>query len=104
MTTKNDIVSGIEAQLDMAAQVRAGLAADPKGQAGREALRVWQADRLARTHTDLLENPRFASTAYEAFLHELYGDDAARGRRRAAHPPLWRMRHLAPVSQWWPTL
>ena len=72
MTTKNDIVSRIESQLDIAAQVRSRLAADPKGQAGREALRVWQADRLARTHTDLLENPRFASTA-SFFLNDVYG-------------------------------
>ena len=72
MTTKNDIVSRIESQLDIAAQVRARLAADPKGQTGREALRVWQADRLARTHTDLLENPRFASTA-SFFLNDIYG-------------------------------
>ena len=72
MTTKNDIVSRIQAQLDIAAQVRARLAADPKGQAAREALRVWQADRLARTHTDLLENPRFASTA-SFFLDDIYG-------------------------------
>jgi hypothetical protein len=72
LTTKNDIVSRIQAQLDIAAQVRARLAADPKGQAAREALRVWQADRLARTHTDLLENPRFASTA-SFFLDDIYG-------------------------------
>lgn len=72
MTTKNDVVSRIESQLDIAAQVRARLAADPKGQAGREALRVWQADRLARTHADLLENPRFASTA-SFFLDDIYG-------------------------------
>ena len=72
MTTKNDIVSRIEAQLDIAAQVRARLAADPKGQAGREALRIWQADRLARTHANLLENPRFATTA-SFFLNDIYG-------------------------------
>ncbi len=72
MTTKNEIVSRIEAQLDVAAQVRARLAADPKGQAGREALRIWQAARLARTHADLLENPRYASTAL-FFLSDIYG-------------------------------
>ena len=72
MTTKNDSVSRIEAQLDIAAQVRARLAADPKGQAAREALRIWQADRLARTHADLLENPRFANTA-SFFLNDIYG-------------------------------
>ena len=72
MTTKNEVVSRIEAQLDTAAQVRARLAADPKGQAGREALRIWQAARLARTHADLLESPRYASTAL-FFLNDIYG-------------------------------
>ncbi len=59
-------------QLGIAAQVRARLAADPKGQAAREALRVWQADRLARTHADLLQNPRYAGTA-QFFLSDIYG-------------------------------
>jgi hypothetical protein len=72
LTTKNEIVSRIEAQLDGAAQVRARLAADPKGQAGREALRIWQANRLAHTHADLLESPRYASTAL-FFLNDIYG-------------------------------
>ncbi len=72
MTTKNEIVSRIEALLDIAAQVRARLAADPKGQAGREALRIWQAARLARTHADLLESPRYASSAL-FFLNDIYG-------------------------------
>ncbi len=72
MTTKNEVVSRIEAQLDIAAQVRARLAADPKGQAGREALRLWQAARLARTHADLLESPRYAGAAL-FFLNDIYG-------------------------------
>jgi hypothetical protein len=72
LTTKNEVVSRIEAQLDIAAQVRARLAADPKGQAGREALRIWQAARLARTHAGLLDSPRYASTA-QFFLDDIYG-------------------------------
>lgn len=72
MTTKNEIVSRIETQLDTAARVRARLAADPEGQEARDALRGWQANRLARTHADLLENPRYASTA-SFFLNDIYG-------------------------------
>jgi len=72
LTTKNEIVSRIEAQLDIAAKVRASLAADPDGQAGREALRVWQANRLAHTHADLLDSRRFAKTA-SFFLNDIYG-------------------------------
>ena len=44
----------------------------PRDRPAREALRIWQADRLARTHTDLLENPRYASTA-SFFLNDIYG-------------------------------
>ncbi len=72
MTTKNEIVARIEHQLDTAAGVRKRLAADPKGQSGREALRIWQSERLARTHADLLASPRYASTA-TFFLSEIYG-------------------------------
>ncbi len=35
-------------------------------------MRIWQADRLARTHAGLLENPRFANTA-SFFLNDIYG-------------------------------
>lgn len=72
MTTKNEVEARIVTQLGVAAGERARLAADPKGQAAREALRVWQAVRLARTHADLLENPRYASTA-AFFLSDIYG-------------------------------
>jgi hypothetical protein len=36
-------------------------------------LRRWQSERLARTHADLLQNPRYRP-AVEFFLAELYGD------------------------------
>ncbi|MFZ4759781.1 MAG: FFLEELY motif protein [Burkholderiaceae bacterium] len=38
----------------------------------RDALRVWQAQRLAFTHADLLESPRYRD-ATRFFLDELYG-------------------------------
>jgi hypothetical protein len=72
LTSKNEIVARIEHQLDAAAHVRARLAADPQGQSARESLRTWQSDRLARTHSDLLESPRYAATA-TFFLREIYG-------------------------------
>ncbi|MGO9475857.1 MAG: hypothetical protein ACLPWS_20990, partial [Rhodomicrobium sp.] len=72
MTTKNEISARIEAQLNSAASSRARLAAEPGAPARREALRVWQAARLARTHADLLETPRYASTAL-FFLSDIYG-------------------------------
>ncbi len=72
MTAKNEISARIEAQLNSAASSRAHLAAEPGAPAQREALRVWQAARLARTHADLLETPRYASTAL-FFLSDIYG-------------------------------
>lgn len=72
MTTKNEISKRIEAQLDAAAAVRDETAAEPDSPAKREALRLWQAARLARTHADLLESPRYAETA-AFFLSDIYG-------------------------------
>jgi hypothetical protein len=72
LSAKEQISARIEAQLNSAANARADLAAEPGGLARREALRVWQAARLARTHADFLENPRYASTAL-FFLSDIYG-------------------------------
>ena len=44
-------------------------------------VRRWQAARLARTHADLLHNPRYRPAA-EFFLDELYGDRDFRQRER----------------------
>jgi hypothetical protein len=72
LTTKTAITKRIEAQLDAAASARDVLAGDPDAAVKREALRVWQAARLARTHADLLESPRYGKTA-SFFLTDIYG-------------------------------
>ncbi len=72
MTTKTAITKRIEAQLDAAASARDVLAGDPDAAVKREVLRVWQAARLARTHADLLESPRYGKTA-SFFLTDIYG-------------------------------
>jgi len=72
LTTKNEISARIEAQLNSAASSRAHLAAEPGATGRRDALRVWQAARLARTHADLLETPRYTDTAL-FFLSDIYG-------------------------------
>jgi hypothetical protein len=59
------------AAADVAA-LRALEGADDALRARREALRVWQAQRLAHTHADLLAEPRHAQAA-RFFLDELYG-------------------------------
>lgn len=54
------------------AQLRAARAADPRQAAAVAALEAWQAQRLARTHHDLLADPRHAGAA-RFFLDDLYG-------------------------------
>lgn len=72
MTAKNRAVDRLKSQLDVAQEIRAKLAADPAALEQRAALRQWQAERLARTHADLLENPRYHDTAL-FFLSDIYG-------------------------------
>ncbi len=60
------------AELDSSASLRARFAEDASLGERRAFLRSWQAVRLARTHQDLLESPRFHDAA-EFFLVDLYG-------------------------------
>lgn len=53
------------------AELRRLETADDAVRLRREALRAWQARRLARTHADLLEAPRYRAAA-RFFLDELY--------------------------------
>jgi hypothetical protein len=59
-------------QLDRSALLRLRTLEDAGFCQRRRALRAWQASRLARTHRDLLENPRFHDAA-QFFLTDLYG-------------------------------
>jgi hypothetical protein len=59
-------------QLDRSALVRIRTLEDAGFRERRAALRAWQALRLARTHHDLLENPRFHDAA-QFFLTDIYG-------------------------------
>ncbi len=54
------------------AQLRLAIAADPRAQAWGHAVKHWQASRLARTHRDLLAEPRYGP-AGRFFLEDLYG-------------------------------
>ena len=58
--------------LDRSAELRARVLEDAGFSERRAKLRAWQAARLARTHRDLLESPRFHDAA-EFFLTDLYG-------------------------------
>ncbi|WP_033137145.1 FFLEELY motif protein [Aeromonas finlandensis] len=65
-------------QLKRVAALREQMRAHQEDQQDRDRLRQWQADRLGRTHRDLLESDRYGSAA-EFFLTDLYGPgDCAR--------------------------
>jgi len=59
-------------ELDRSALLRVRALEDTGFRERRAALRAWQGSRLARTHHDLLANPRFHDAA-EFFLTDLYG-------------------------------
>ncbi|MGC2045124.1 MAG: hypothetical protein WA669_14995, partial [Pseudolabrys sp.] len=72
MSDKEDVVQRLHHQLDLSAELQGSAKANPDVEAARERLRAWQAVRLARTHADLLANPRMGPAA-TFFLTDLYG-------------------------------
>ena len=97
MTTKKEVSERILAKLAMAADVRAGLADEPEAPRKRAALREWQAGRLARTHADLLESPRYAETA-AFFLTDIYGPKDLSGHLEEVRRILPLMLKVLPVA------
>ncbi len=65
-------VARLIGELDRAEAARAAIHIEPAVSARRTAFRTWQAERLARTHADLLASPRFGAAA-QFFLSDLYG-------------------------------
>jgi hypothetical protein len=72
--TKDTYRDLLLAQLDRSKALRARTVEDPAFSEKRNWLRRWQAARLARTHSDLLESRRFHSAA-KFFLTDLYGPE-----------------------------
>ena len=97
MTTKTEVTNRIEAQLDAAASARDLLAGDPDAASKHEALRVWQAARLARTHADLLKSPRYKSTA-SFFLSDIYGPKDLSRHEKAVRRIMPLMTTALPVA------
>jgi hypothetical protein len=97
LTTKSEITKRIEAQLDAAAAARDLLAGDAQAAAKREALRVWQAARLARTHDDLLQSPRYKNTA-AFFLTDIYGPKDLSRHEQAVRRIMPLMTTVLPVA------
>jgi len=78
MDTKAETVERLTARLEAGFDLRGRMRTDAELARRRLALRDWQSERLARTHGDLLADPRFHDTA-QFFLTELYGaHDTAR--------------------------
>lgn len=72
MDTKAETVERLTARLEAGIELRGRVRSDAEAMRGRLVLREWQSQRLARTHADLLADPRFHDTAL-FFLAELYG-------------------------------
>jgi hypothetical protein len=72
MPEKEEIAARLAEQLTRAAALRSSAQADAKAAAARRSLRVWQAQRLARTHADLAASARFGEAA-NFFLTDVYG-------------------------------
>lgn len=62
----------MRSKLSRAKDLRAAAAASIDDRADRNRLREWQSLRLARTHRDLLDSPRYGPAA-RFFLDDLYG-------------------------------
>ena len=63
MSDPEDIVERLTRHLDQVAALREIAVNEPRLEAARQRLRAWQAVRLARTHADLLANPRMGLAA-----------------------------------------
>jgi hypothetical protein len=72
MSEKQQLAERLRAQLTLGTTLRASAKASSEATDRRLRLRQWQGARLARTHRDLLETPRYREAA-RFFLSELYG-------------------------------
>jgi hypothetical protein len=79
MPKKEKIAARVTKQLARAAKLRSSARANPKTAAARQSFRVWQSERLMRTHADLLANPRFEEAA-KFFLTDVYSVDDSNNR------------------------
>ena len=80
-----------------ARDLRIVAASDPVHGRRRLRLREWQAERLARTHGDLLGSPRYAASA-SFFLSDLYGPKDFSERDAEVERILPLMTAMLPVS------
>jgi hypothetical protein len=95
-TAKESAMLRLEAQLDRVAAIRAAAEGHEAAREARAALRQWQAERLARTHSDLLASPKFHAAA-EFFLADLYGPQDLGHREKAVRRILPLMKKTLPA-------
>jgi hypothetical protein len=97
MSNKEDIIERLLRQLDRADEVRRALRADDEAVLRRDRLRRWQADRLSRTHADLLASRRFGETA-AFFLSDIYGPKDLSSHVQQVHRILPVMTRILPAE------
>lgn len=78
-------------------ELRRSAQADSKATSARQTLRAWQVQRLARTHADLLEHPKFAQAA-AFFLTDIYGANDSSFRDEELHRVIPTMTKLMPAA------
>lgn len=94
---KAEIAGRLTRDLRRAAAFRRMAAEDPRRRAARDRLRAWQADRLARSYPDLLDDERYAPAA-RFFLNDLYGPKDFSERDREVERLLPMMVKALPIS------
>lgn len=72
MTEKNKVIAELRHELETVIAARKAAQDDPVTEAARIVLRNFQAERMARTHADLLASPESRDAA-QFFLTDLYG-------------------------------
>jgi hypothetical protein len=94
---KEAIAARLGKELARAALLRSSASGVPKLAAARQELRAWQAQRLARTHADLLASPRFGEAA-KFFLSDIYGVSDLGDRDAAVKSVVPIMTKLLPAA------
>ncbi len=97
MDDKAEIVQRLTTQLSLAAHLRSLAKAEAQSADRRQSLRTWQADRLARTHADLLASARFGPAA-AFFLTDIYSAKDVGGRDQVLDRVVPLMSKFLPVS------
>lgn len=97
MSDSETIVERLTRDLDRVADLRQAAASDPRLESARQRLRAWQAVRLARTHAELLANPRMGLAA-SFFLTDIYGAEDLSKLDANVKRVTPTMRRLLPVA------